>query len=503
MTFSEAARSGLRLTGSKTTALVVGALATSLLLAVALVFSGASGAAAIANSSRQLNWATSAAASAGVVRAATAQAVVFAVDHQLGVTEAPAVEAAVGEAEEGLRNLRSIIAAAPEGVAATHLEALVAYEDAATSTVALAAQGRPSDADAAQRGDLTTTYRTTAEGLGAMQATLAADIADAEATAGRVALTARTLATFLLPVAAILIYRRLAGRELERRKTAMRTKLAAAEHLSRAKDEFIAGMSHELRTPLTSICGFSDYLLDTPDATAAEVRDVIGLIHGESAELARMVDDLLVAGRLDADALMVRPRHVDLRREIDDVVAPFRRAGHHIRIHGEHPAVFADPGRVRQIMRNLVSNAVKHGGDDIEISLMTIGDAVECTVVDSGDGVDPAIAPRLFDRFVHDGKTTLLTGSAGLGLAISRSLARHMGGDLTYDRYGHWTAFSMTLPATNPATASSTAEPTPLPRPRTAVIDAKLGAPVTVAPTAASTIPRRRPHRALRVRFDG
>ena len=84
---------------------------------------------------------------------------------------------------------------------------------------------------------------------------------------------------------------------------------------------------------------------------------------------------------------------------------------------------WADPNRVRQIIRNLVSNAIKHGGPTVNVYLESDGERAVLTVSDNGEAMEPEVEQRMFDRFVHDGVETLLTGSVGLGLSIARSLA--------------------------------------------------------------------------------
>lgn len=446
MTISRVDRSGGRTVHRRAAALTVGALFAALLLAVAVIFSGAAGATRIAEASRSLNWANSTAAAASTTRAATAQAVVFAIDRGLEVAGEEAVASALLEAEENLGALRTWTASPPSEVGDGLMIELRSYEAAVTDVLGMVADARPVAADGAQAELLTPRFEQVMESLGAAQQRLADEIATAESTAGRIALATRTLVMFLIPVAAIFIYRRLARAELKRRRDAMKAKLDAAEHLSRAKDEFIAGISHELRTPLTGICGFSQHLLEDDLADPDEARELLRVISSESAELSRMVEDLLTAGRLDAETFEIARESVVIGTTIQAVVAPMQRAGHTIDVRGPNAVVAADTARVRQILRNLLSNAVKHGGADIEVSTMVAGNELHLTVADSGPGVDPELVPRIFDRFVHDGTAPLLTGSVGLGLAISRSLAAHMGGDLTYERYSGWTAFTLMLP---------------------------------------------------------
>jgi signal transduction histidine kinase len=121
------------------------------------------------------------------------------------------------------------------------------------------------------------------------------------------------------------------------------------------------------------------------------------------------------------------------------------RSGATVQIKGD-VLCWADPTRVRQIVRNLVSNAIKHGGPMVDVYLESDGDRAVLTVSDNGDALDAELEERMFERFVHDGVETLLTGSVGLGLSIARSLARTMGGDIRFVRADGWTNFEVSLP---------------------------------------------------------
>jgi signal transduction histidine kinase len=158
-----------------------------------------------------------------------------------------------------------------------------------------------------------------------------------------------------------------------------------------------------------------------------------------------MVDDLLTAARLESDAMTFTYEYVDLRLETDSAIGAMIRAGTEVHVSGELFA-WADPVRVRQIVRNLVSNAIKHGGPSVGVYIEESNDEAVITVSDSGDGLSSDIEDRLFDRFVHDGNESLLMGSVGLGLSIARSLAQTMGGDIRFVRASGWTNFEVVLP---------------------------------------------------------
>jgi signal transduction histidine kinase len=134
--------------------------------------------------------------------------------------------------------------------------------------------------------------------------------------------------------------------------------------------------------------------------------------------------------------------------------------------------------RTRQIIRNLVSNAIQHGGPAVEVYLETNQRNAVVTVSDNGTGVDSSITDRLFERFVNDGQESLLNGSIGLGLSIARSLARTMDGDVSYVRAGGWTNFVLTLPLLDTTDLWDSR-----PDPADAMVGIPLSERVTVAPT--------------------
>ena len=138
---------------------------------------------------------------------------------------------------------------------------------------------------------------------------------------------------------------------------------------------------------------------------------------------------------------------VALEREVTEVTEPFRRRGAHIVISGTQSRVAADRLRLRQVLRNLVSNACKYGRRLIEIRIEDRGATVAVAVVDDGPGVPEELVDQLFSRYVHEGGTALLKGSVGLGLSIARSLTIEMGGLLSYERVAEMSVFEVVLPA--------------------------------------------------------
>ncbi len=261
---------------------------------------------------------------------------------------------------------------------------------------------------------------------------------------GRVADAARFLVAFVVPLGAMLGYRRVV--RVRQRRRELEQSLQHEREMSRSKDEFIANLSHELRTPLTGIHGFALTLEESGFEDRQTAAEMTAVIVGESAELMRMVDDLLAVGKLEAGDMSYEIDDVTVSEELEAVLDPFERTGRVFSVECEPAVVRADRLRVRQVLRNLVSNACKHGGPTISIQ----GEAGEGTylleVIDDGDGVPPELEVRLFERYVHEGSAPLLAGSVGLGLAIAYSLADGMDGRLSYRRDDGLSVFELRVP---------------------------------------------------------
>ncbi len=221
------------------------------------------------------------------------------------------------------------------------------------------------------------------------------------------------------------------------------------EGLIASKDQFVATVSHELRTPLTAIFGLSHELRNNRvDLTAPELDEFINVIAGQSAELSALIEDLLVAARADTDSLRVYPAPTDVRdallSSLDGIAGPVE-----VGIHQEESPLLAlaDSLRLRQILRNLVTNARRYGGDRIWVELSRNGRHVVIAVVDDGDGVPEADADTIFEPYKSAHQPGTQPASVGLGLAVSRRLAQLMGGDLSYRRRDGCTVFELVLAA--------------------------------------------------------
>ena len=231
--------------------------------------------------------------------------------------------------------------------------------------------------------------------------------------------------------------------------TLMKRTQQRLEELVSAKDDFVATVSHELRHPLTGVMGLAGELRDHfEEFGVQERRDLITLIAQESAEMMWLVDDLLVASRADGGEFAVVVETMDVVTNLQEVSRALEEE-----LVWDLPdtslTATADPQRFRQIVRNLLSNAQRHGGGDIRISAHLEEGTVVVSVSDGGDGVDDAEVERIFDPYHRAAGVPLKPGSLGLGLSVARRLARLMKGDLTYSRIDGRTYFRLSVPASD------------------------------------------------------
>jgi signal transduction histidine kinase len=245
------------------------------------------------------------------------------------------------------------------------------------------------------------------------------------------------------PLLATALYQRWIHRALERLR-----------EFDRLKDEFIAIVSHELRTPLTSVYGAAVTLrqheLDEERRTA-----FLEIISTESARLARLLDDILWVSRLDSgrtDTFITRVEPVELASEVVDATRTHLPPGVSIGLrHDREPtAVAADPDKLRQVLVNLIENALKYAdGGDVEVSVEPRDGRVRFSVRDHGAGIPPAEQERIFEKFYRlDPNMTQGVGGTGLGLYICRELIQGMDGVIWVDSEpGEGSTFSFELPA--------------------------------------------------------
>lgn len=223
------------------------------------------------------------------------------------------------------------------------------------------------------------------------------------------------------------------------------------QRLVSAKDEFVASVSHELRTPLTAVVGLASVLHDRSAGLGPEeIAEFSGLVASQAAEVGHIVDDLLVAARADIGQVTILPEQIDVGDVLDEVIDEARRTwgvDPKPDVAGNGPLVaWADGGRVRQIIRNLFANTARYGGERIEARIRGIDGHILVEIADDGSGISGEDAARVFEPYERFHDHLGRPGSIGLGLSVSRQLARLMNGDLTYHRREGWTVFALSLP---------------------------------------------------------
>ena len=216
------------------------------------------------------------------------------------------------------------------------------------------------------------------------------------------------------------------------------------------KDRFIASVSHELRTPLAAVLGLSEELSSRWDRfDETETKELIGLVAAQSADLSLLVEDLLVAANLEAGRVSINPEVFDLVSVAEGAVSDCRRTYPEIEvppIEGKLTTALADPIRVRQIVRNLVTNAIRYGGSEIVVEVGA-GANPFVQVRDNGEGIALEHREAVFVPYFQAAGSREVLGSLGLGLSISRELARRMRGDLSYTYRDGISVFQLDLPA--------------------------------------------------------
>jgi signal transduction histidine kinase len=231
-------------------------------------------------------------------------------------------------------------------------------------------------------------------------------------------------------------------------------------HLLQSREALIASVSHELRTPLTGVIGFAALLQDPNGRfSSAERAEMIQAIAKESADLSNIVEDLLTAAQVDFTNISMAQDAFDLREQAAQVIVGMGSPGA-VAVERPRQAMQAmgNPARARQILRNLVVNAFRYGGESIRISFDSTATEARVEVRDDGYGVPEDMQDLIFEGFERGPENQGLTGSLGLGLALSRKLAELMNGTLTYHRQDGETVFRLSLPRADSAEKTASEE---------------------------------------------
>lgn len=245
--------------------------------------------------------------------------------------------------------------------------------------------------------------------------------------------------------------------DLERRNAELDRARQVAIEANQVKSEFLANMSHEIRTPMTAILGFAD-LLDELDADSSQRRDFARTIRRNGEHLLAILNDILDLSKVEAGQLSCETTPFELRSIIEDIQDIFEPRGQDKNLEVSFTVtdrvprqLMSDPTRFRQILCNLIANAIKftrNGFVRVTLDHDPDREILECEVMDSGIGIARESQNRIFEPFRQaDGSTTRQHGGTGLGLHISRRLAKLLGGDLKVDSMeGRGSRFTLEIP---------------------------------------------------------
>jgi PAS domain S-box-containing protein len=259
------------------------------------------------------------------------------------------------------------------------------------------------------------------------------------------------------------------ARDITERKKAeeeLRRHNEELRELDKMKDSFLSSVSHELRTPLTSIRSFSEILLRYDQEDLATQKEFIGIINSESERLTRLINDVLDLSRIEAGGMVWNDQLLEFDMVIHSIVPAHQRAldAKSIRLHLDLPAglpfVLADPDRMRQVLSNLLINAIKfsHEGSEIRVALGAFEESrseeprtwIKVSVADKGIGIEEKDFDAIFDKFRQVTTDTMKSKpqGTGLGLHICRDIVLHYEGKIWVEsEKGKGSTFFFTLPA--------------------------------------------------------
>jgi signal transduction histidine kinase len=261
----------------------------------------------------------------------------------------------------------------------------------------------------------------------------------------------------LAPLVLVLWTRSMARKTMQVRELSLQLKHES--DLRDAHNSVLRTVVHEFRTPLTGITGLAALLEEPSVRRSAEAAEMVAMIRNEAEDMSQLTDDILTSAGLETGHLEIRVESVDIAEAAKRTVTMFERRGVTVEVACEPGAVVGDELRVRQVLKNLVSNAVKYGGPSIAVGGDVAGGFYEVSVSDDGPGVPDEIVERLFDPFPHGGSGAP-TQSVGLGLFIVHELVVAMNGSVEYRRVDDRSVFTARLPLDEQTKAARSLTPT-------------------------------------------
>ncbi|MDQ3673464.1 MAG: HAMP domain-containing histidine kinase [Gemmatimonadota bacterium] len=259
----------------------------------------------------------------------------------------------------------------------------------------------------------------------------------------------------------LLVMERNARATAERARVEAEAARADAERANTIKTDFLAVMSHELRTPLTAIMGYEELLSDGITGPVTELqRQQLGRINASARHLLGLIDEILTFARVDVGRERVRWESMSVNKTLHEAasfiesIASAKKLKYVIELLEEDQVIQTDPTKFRQMLVNLLSNAVKFTDrGEVRLTSAVRNGTLEIRIADTGVGIDAAHIEHVFEPFWQlEQSATRKSGGTGLGLSVTRKLARLLGGEVTVaSRVGAGTTFLLKLPLMAPA----------------------------------------------------
>ncbi len=243
-----------------------------------------------------------------------------------------------------------------------------------------------------------------------------------------------------------------------------------AEDANRLKSAFLANMSHEIRSPMNGIVGFSNLLKNSDKLSSEKRKEYVDIINANSRALLSLINDILDISKIEANQLVIHKAACSVNQLLSDLYVFFSKEKQ--RLHKDSLVlkftqgfsdmdyvVYSDNERLRQVLVNLIGNAIKFTSQgSVEWGYTLEGDMLQFYVKDTGLGIDPALHQRIFERFLQDSKMAIAgkSGGVGLGLAICKALVERLGGTIWVEsQVDNGATFYFTIPVEHPPVEKS------------------------------------------------
>lgn len=411
--------------------MLLAAFAAAVLVGVAVTWGWA--VAGVSSAAADLDEIDLAIGSAGLVRSSTNQALIHAIDQSNGTSSEAAVATSVESADETVAKFETYAAAVARAGSEPGAGGLVGLVDSARAVLD-AINANDLDAAMISWEAVGPAYAAATGELGAARADAISRIEAASALPAWLEGAARIAVTLAIPGVLAIFFWIAMRRRVRSVKGKAKVRIEQLESELERANRSLESLAVRFRTPLTSIYGLSDLLVQKHRTQDLE-RELITLLHTESAELTRIADDALAATQIAAGSLTASTSIVAFAELVEEAIKPIRSTGVEVKVECPEIWVLTDPTKARQIVRNLVSNAATHGEEPVFVEVSESNGVVECDIIDHGTKVASGVRS---DQVDFDPAT-------GLGLKVAYELADVIGAKLEHYRDGDRTRFTLSL----------------------------------------------------------